>query len=153
MHRPITGYHLDEENDWVAELNCGHQQHVRHKPPFVERPWTQTEEGRASRLGTPLECPLCDRLEFPEGMVSMHRTPIFENATIPKALLSDHSTKAGVWAKVTVLQGQLRYIVEAPVAQTFLLTPETPGLVAPEIKHYIEPDGDVRFYVELFKKS
>jgi len=45
MEQPITGFHLDEENDWVAELACGHFQHVRHKPPWVERPWVVTEEG------------------------------------------------------------------------------------------------------------
>jgi hypothetical protein len=30
----ITGFHQDEEANWVAELSCGHQQHVRHRPPF-----------------------------------------------------------------------------------------------------------------------
>jgi hypothetical protein len=28
-----VGYHQDEEQNWVAELSCGHQQHVRHRPP------------------------------------------------------------------------------------------------------------------------
>ena len=27
--RKIVGFHLDENLDWVAELECGHQQHVR----------------------------------------------------------------------------------------------------------------------------
>jgi hypothetical protein len=27
MDSPIVGYHKDEENDWVAELACGHLQH------------------------------------------------------------------------------------------------------------------------------
>jgi hypothetical protein len=31
--RKIVGFHLDERKDWVAELECGHQQHVRHNPP------------------------------------------------------------------------------------------------------------------------
>ena len=39
MQRKITGFHLDEEGHWVAELECGHNQHVRHDPPYVERPW------------------------------------------------------------------------------------------------------------------
>lgn len=153
MQRPITGYHLDEESDWVAELDCGHQQHVRHKPPFFNRPWTQTETGRTERIGTPLECPLCDRLEMPDGLSPIQRTPVFENESIPNALLSEHSTKAGIWAQIVVLKGSIRYVVQPPVSQTFILDETHPGTVAPQILHHIEPVGDVQFYVQLYKKS
>jgi Protein of unknown function (DUF3565) len=60
MKRRIVGFHTDEEGHWVAELECGHHQHVRHSPPWVERPWVTTEEGRASRIGEELDCPVCD---------------------------------------------------------------------------------------------
>lgn len=63
MLQPITGYHLDEENHWVAELACGHNQHVRHQPPFINRPWVTTVEGRNSMLGHELNCVRCDRGE------------------------------------------------------------------------------------------
>jgi Protein of unknown function (DUF3565) len=59
MQRAIVGYHQDDDGDWVAELACGHQQHVRHQPPWQLRPWAVDEEGRQGRLGTPLECRLC----------------------------------------------------------------------------------------------
>lgn len=61
MERAIVGFHLDAEGVWVAELACGHQQHVRHQPPFYPRPWVLEAEGRRQRLGTPLECRLCDQ--------------------------------------------------------------------------------------------
>src|SRR5204862_843380 len=32
VERAIVGYHQDEHGDWVAELACGHQRHVRHRP-------------------------------------------------------------------------------------------------------------------------
>lgn len=60
MKQPITGFHLDAENHWVADLACGHRQHMRHDPPWMERPWILTEEGRRSRLGIELECKRCD---------------------------------------------------------------------------------------------
>ena len=44
----------------MAELACGHQQHVRHDPPWQVRNWVTTEEGRRSRVGTTLECPKCE---------------------------------------------------------------------------------------------
>ena len=61
----ITGFHQDAEGDWVAELACGHRQHVRHRPPWQLRPWVATAEGRAARIGQPSECPLCDALVEP----------------------------------------------------------------------------------------
>jgi uncharacterized protein DUF3565 len=62
MKQKMTGFHLDGENHWVAELECGHRQHVRHEPPWMERPWVLTEEGRRSRLGIELECRRCDEV-------------------------------------------------------------------------------------------
>ncbi|MEX2338685.1 MAG: DUF3565 domain-containing protein [Aquisalimonadaceae bacterium] len=60
MYRLIVGFHQDEEGYWVAELECGHNQHVRHKPPWFLRPWTLTRVGRERMLGTPLPCRLCN---------------------------------------------------------------------------------------------
>lgn len=57
--RRIVGFHQDEENHWVAELACGHNQHVRHDPPWQLRPWVTTEAGRAGFLGRELECVKC----------------------------------------------------------------------------------------------
>jgi Protein of unknown function (DUF3565) len=60
--RKIVGFHEDEESHWVAELDCGHDQHTRHDPPFFPRPWVLTAAGRTARIGTCLDCVRCDRL-------------------------------------------------------------------------------------------
>ena len=60
MQQAIIGFHLDEENDWVADLACGHGQHVRHNPPWQNRPWVITEQGREEKLGVMLECKKCE---------------------------------------------------------------------------------------------
>ncbi len=60
MKQKIVGYHKDDEDYWVAELTCGHFQHVRHNPPMVSRPWVLTDEGRESMLGYELNCKKCD---------------------------------------------------------------------------------------------
>jgi hypothetical protein len=61
MKRKIIGFHQDESGDWVADLECGHTQHVRHQPPFQMRPWVITPSGRQSRLGVEFECAKCDQ--------------------------------------------------------------------------------------------
>jgi hypothetical protein len=57
--RRIAGFHQDEEGHWVADLECGHSQHVRHDPPWQNRPWVLTAEGRAQFIGLELTCVKC----------------------------------------------------------------------------------------------
>lgn len=59
MKQPIVGFHLDGEQHWVAKLKCGHNQHVRHNPPWTVRVWVTTEDGRQSMLGHQLNCVKC----------------------------------------------------------------------------------------------
>ena len=65
MKQPITGFHKDEGNEWVADLKCGHTQHVRHDPPWQLRPRVTTEEGRKTMFGHILDCKKCDQQKEP----------------------------------------------------------------------------------------
>jgi hypothetical protein len=65
MKQAIVGFHQDEEGHWVADLACGHSQHVRHDPPWQVRPWVTTKAGRDGFLGVMLDCVRCDRGEPP----------------------------------------------------------------------------------------
>lgn len=60
LRRKIVGFHQDERLDWVADLECGHGQHVRHNPPWMNRPWVVTPEGRERFLGFELDCKRCE---------------------------------------------------------------------------------------------
>ncbi|WP_323845946.1 DUF3565 domain-containing protein [Microbulbifer magnicolonia] len=71
MQQPIAGYHRDEEDHWVAELACGHNQHVRHDPPWQNRPWVTTESGRESMLGHLLNCVKCDEGAPPDNLAEV----------------------------------------------------------------------------------
>ncbi len=151
MDRPITNFDQDEEGQWVALLSCGHSQHVRHQPPFVERGWTQSESGRADALGQMLDCPQCDRMEPPEAAVRYKSTPIFTELTIPKALRREHSTKPGVWGRIRVLEGNLLYEVLAPELQSFSLDSESKAFIVPEVPHRVEKIKRVIFKVDFLR--
>ena len=62
MHTTIAGFHQDEAGDWVAELSCGHTQHMRHRPPWQNRAWIELDEERVKRIGAAIECSDCDRV-------------------------------------------------------------------------------------------
>lgn len=151
VQRLIVGFHQDEHDDWVAELACGHGQHVRHKPPFTLRPWTLTSEGRASRVGQSLDCVRCDRLELPAGFEAYRKTQIFTENTVPKGLLSTHGTKAGVWGKLEVLSGAMTYVLESQPERGVVVSAGGSQLIAPEAKHHVEVVGPVEFTVEFFR--
>jgi tellurite methyltransferase len=150
VERPITGYHRDEASDWVVELECGHNQHVRHRPPFQLRAWILDPVDRAARLGTTLECPLCERAEMPDSLRWVRTTPIWDQTTMPDGLRRIHRIAAGTWGRVVVHDGRLRF--KAAVTPT--LDVELRGgemqAIPPGVDHEVEPLGVVRFSVEFF---
>ena len=78
MKQKIIGFHQDEEFHWVADLECGHTQHVRHDPPLTSRAWVTTPEGRRDRIGAELECRKCD--EWSGSMGLAHLSSIQEGS-------------------------------------------------------------------------
>ena len=149
MKRAIIGFHLDEHDDWIAALDCGHGQHARHRPPFINRPWVVSEAGRKAMLGTELDCARCDRMEWPTGCAAYRRTPEFDEATVPGGLTSEHATKRGVWARIHVVSGVLLYHVSAPINRSFRVEPASNAIIIPEVRHRIELEGRVRFFIEF----
>lgn len=88
---------------------------------------------------------------LPPDVVSYQRTKEFSEITVPKALTARHSTKAGVWGRINVVQGTLHYRILEPMPEEHSLSPDHPGVVEPEILHEVEPIGKVRFFVEFFR--
>jgi hypothetical protein len=61
--RQIVGFHRDEVSDWAAALACGYGRPRRHQPPWQDRPWVLTPEGRQRQLGMEVDCRTCDAEE------------------------------------------------------------------------------------------
>ena len=151
MRQAITGFHLDAEGDWVAELSCGHRQHVRHDPPFQQRPWVLTPASRAGRLGTLLTCPPCDRAVLPEAIRRVRSSPEWDQATLPPGLRRAHQLAAGTWGQIVVLQGTLRFSMESEPPLTVDLTPGSAAqAIPPQVVHAVQPLGPVRFRIDFF---
>jgi len=61
LKQKIVGFHQDELMHWVADLACGHTQHVRHDPPWQNRPWVIESVTRQQKIGFELNCVECEK--------------------------------------------------------------------------------------------
>ena len=89
---------------------------------------------------------------LPRDAAVYKRTKEFSEATVSGSFLGrSHTTKAGVWARICVVDGSLRYRILEPELEQHVLTPEQPGVVEPQIPHEVEPIGEVRFFIEFLR--
>jgi len=149
VERAITAYHQDEIPEWVAELECGHNQHVRHRPPFQLRAWITEEVGRTAKLGMPLDCPLCDRAEMPDGLSFVRSSPEWTEQTVPQGLLRAHRLAPGTWGRIVVQIGTLRFIMFSEPRIEVVLQPGSSQAIPPTVEHEVQLLGPVRFTIDF----
>jgi tellurite methyltransferase len=143
----MTGFRRDDDGVWVAELSCLHSQHIRHEPPFREAPWIEDDDERARRVGQPLDCPLCDRAELPDGLRPTRTTATWDASSVPAALRRDHRVAAGTWGLLEVEEGEVRFRAETDPPIDAVVTPDRPQPIPPELDHHVEPAEGARFHV------
>jgi len=88
---------------------------------------------------------------LPPDVRAYRRTPTFDPTTVPAGLRRRHTTKAGVWGRIVVLEGALTYRILEPAVEEVALSPGTDGVVEPEVAHEVVPGPGVRFYVEFLR--
>ncbi len=76
-------------------------------------------------------------------------TPVFDEETLPAALRAEHTTKAGVWGIVRVIEGRLKLTYMEPPSER-ILDPDTPGLLLPQQPHFVEPLGAMKMQVDFY---
>lgn len=88
---------------------------------------------------------------LPAGVVHYKTTSEFTQDSVPAGLLRNHTTAQGVWGRIVVREGSLRYVIEEPEMEEHLLGPGKPGIVEPQMAHHVGIDGPVRFCVEFYR--
>lgn len=89
--------------------------------------------------------------ELPTDVKAFRRTPDFTEHTVPKGLLANHNTVAGVWGKIVVEEGSLVYTIEGAEPESVVLSPARFGVVEPTVLHHVAPAPGTRFYVEFYR--
>jgi len=112
-------------------------------------------QAKAARIAQSLDLALHFRLPPVEAKTEVpaskpyRSTPVFDDQTLPAALRKAHTTKPGVWGVIRVLEGRVRYRIEAQ-DHDVILSPGAPGLVRPQEPHHVEPLGPMRMQVEFY---
>lgn len=88
---------------------------------------------------------------MPDSVKHYKSTPEFTELTVPAALKRDHTTAAGVWAKINVLEGKLVYCITEPVQELNDLTVGIDGVIEPMIKHHVIVSEPVKFRVDFYR--
>ena len=153
MIRRIVGFHQDDVGDWVAELSCLHNQHVRHRPPFQDRPWVTTADGRDDKLGSDIDCPLCDRTELPAGLHTARTAGPFDADTVPAGLRAAHRVAEGTWGLLRVLDGTVGITLDTQPATVRRLAAGDEQAIPPLVPHHLEVDAPVALVVDFLVRS
>ena len=124
---------------------------ARPARPARLAPWVLEAEGRAARTGTELDCPLCDRAELPDGLRVVRTTDRWDERTMPVGLRRAHRLSAGVWGRLHVVEGRLRFRAATEPPLDVTVDRERPQPIPPEVDHEVEPLGAVRFSVEFLR--
>ena len=152
VKRTITGFRRDDAGDWVAELSCWHSQHVRHDPPFRTAPWVLDDLGRAERVGAALDCPLCDRAELPEALRVVRTAGVWDERTMPAGLRRAHRLGDGVWGRLRMQHGRLRFRARTEPALDLVIGAGGTQAIPPGVEHDVEPQGSVGFSLEFLQR-
>ena len=93
---------------------------------------------------------------IPKHFVHTRSTPFWDKESVPRALLTHHNTKKGVYGRLSVMQGAVKYYGFANEHDT---TPEVEvvieagqfGISPPEYWHHVEGlTDDTYFNIDFF---
>lgn len=78
-------------------------------------------------------------------------TPVFDETSLPAAIRNAHSTKAGVWGLLRIIEGAADLVFHEP-RHVVRVTPEQPAPIPPEAVHHVELAGPMRMQVEFYRE-
>jgi tellurite resistance-related uncharacterized protein len=149
VRRTIDGFHQDDAGEWVADLSCLHRQHVRHQPPFQDRDWVLTASGREERVGSLIDCPLCDRAQLPDGLQLARTAGPFDHDSLPAGLRREHRVAPRTWGCLRVIEGSLGFSLHTEPPLTVRLEAPAEQPIPPEVPHALTIDGPVLLAVDF----
>lgn len=153
MEKKIVDFHVDEQGDWVADLECGHTQHVRHNPPWINRPWVLEEEGRKRSLGALLDCLKCNMPTMPERVHRVECSEVFDQQALVNQYSGMQKNDHDCWIKVVVSEGELVYQQVADKTKGYVIDSNFSAVIMPNEIFSLSPKGHVLFQFHYYQNS
>ncbi|KEO89703.1 hypothetical protein EH31_11130 [Erythrobacter longus] len=88
---------------------------------------------------------------LPSCVQKYAESPLFNEQTVPAKLTSNHDLKPGVWGKVCVVSGTLKYSLPAKSNDPQIIEAGGYAIIEPEQVHFVTPIGEVEFKVEFYR--
>ena len=112
-----------------------------------------TDAGRAGRLGSELDCPLCDRAELPDGLDVVRTGGPFDATTLPAGLRKAHRVANGVWGRLRVIEGSAALTVETGPRLEVRLGAGNSQPIPPGVPHAVSVDGPVVLVLDFLVRD
>jgi len=109
-------------------------------------------DGRAGKVGSPIDCPLCDRAELPDELHVTRTAGPFDQDTLPSGLRRDHVVADLTWAAVRVLDGTARLAIATDPPIDRVLREGESQPIPPAVSHALHYVGPVRLVVDFLTR-
>ncbi len=101
---------------------------------------------------------------IPPGYVLVRTTDVFTQDSVPAGLLRAHRIASGVWGRLVVRSGSLRFVFDSPDdvdhattvnggEQGSTVAAAESVIIPPAEPHHLEIDGPVSFVVEFYRSG
>lgn len=90
--------------------------------------------------------------ELPDGLELARTTDVFDEHTHPGGLLRAHKVADGVWGRLVVHTGSLRFVFEDRADQPLIVSAGDAVVIPPARQHHVEFDGPVTFAIEFHRQ-
>lgn len=94
-----------------------------------------------------------DDLRLPSDAEFVRVSPEFDETSVPPGLLRAHRVAPGVWGRLVVRDGRLRFLFEDAATHPRMLIAGDAQVIPPDRLHHVEFDGPVRFVVEFHRDT
>lgn len=78
-------------------------------------------------------------------------SPVFDESDLPASLRAQHRTKSGTWGVARVIAGSVVMVYD-DTAERRTLTPDRPGLLAPDQPHHVEITGTMKMQIDFYRE-
>jgi tellurite resistance-related uncharacterized protein len=88
---------------------------------------------------------------LPHGAGLVRTSPEFDENSVPVGLLRAHKVSEGVWGRLVVRSGELRFTFDSGDPDSRVIAAGGDVIIPPLVPHHVTVDGRVRFVIEFHR--